>query len=245
MSGVRSTLRGLSTVLIVAGALLLADAVTTLVWQEPVSAFLAGRDQDRLADELESLTAVAPGGLQQRALAVLEDPTQRIAFLSRALRRKADEGQPIGRIRIPRIDASFVVVDGTGTEDLKKGPGLYPETSYPGVPGTTAIAGHRTTYGAPFRKVDELERDDEIVVDMPYARFTYEVEKQEIVEPTATEVTRDVGYDRLVLSACHPLYSAEQRIIIFARLVKTEAQGAAAADKTLVEKPPGLSTESR
>lgn len=244
-SGVRSALRGLSTVLIVAGALLLADAVTTLVWQEPVSAFMAQRDQDRLAGELESLEALAPSGLQQRALAVLEDSDQRIAFLARALRRRTEDGQPIGRIRIPRIGASFVVVDGTGTEELKKGPGLYPETSYPGVPGTTALAGHRTTYGAPFRHIDDLERDDEIVVDMPYGRFTYEVEKQEIVESTATEVIRDVGHDRLVLSACHPLYSAAQRIIVFARLVKTEPQGAAAIDKTLVENPPGMPVQSR
>jgi sortase A len=242
---VRSTLRGLSTVLIVAGALLLADAVTTLVWQEPVSAFLAQRDQARLADELESLEQVGPSGLQQRALTVLEDPAQRIAFLARALRREAEKGQPIGRIRIPRIDSDFVVVDGTGTKELKKGPGLYPETSYPGIPGTTAIAGHRTTYGAPFRRIDELERDDQIVVDMPYARFTYEVEKQEIVEPTATEVIRNVGYARLVLSACHPLYSAAQRIIVFARLVKTEPKGAAAADRTLVENPRGLPTKGR
>lgn len=242
---VRSALRGLSTVLIVSGALLVADAVITLVWQEPVSAFLAQRDQDRLAGELESLEQDAPSGLQQRALAVLKDPAQRIAFLSRALRRRAENGQPIGRIQIPRIDVNYVVVDGTGTEDLKKGPGLYPETSYPGVPGTTAIAGHRTTYGAPFRYINELQRGDEIVVDMPYARFTYEVEKQEIVEPTATEVIRDVSYDRLVLSACNPLYSAAQRIIIFARLVKTEPQGAAAADKTLVENPPGLTARSR
>ena len=245
MSAMRSTLRGLSTVLIVAGALLLADAVTTLVWQEPVSALLAHRDQARLTDELESLERVGPSGLQQRALAVLEDPAQRIAFLARALRREAEKGQPIGRIRIPRIDSDFVVVDGTGTKDLKKGPGLYPETSYPGIPGTTAIAGHRTTYGAPFRRIDELERDDQIVVDMPYARFTYEVEKQEIVDPTATEVIRDVRHDRLVLSACHPLYSAAQRIIIFARLVKTEPKGAAAGDRTLVESPPGLSAERR
>jgi sortase A len=243
--GLRATLRGLSTVLIVAGALLLADAVTTLVWQEPVSAYFAQRDQNRLADDLDTLEKAAPSGLEERALSVLEDPAQKIAFLARAARREADPGEAIGRIRIPRIGASFVVVDGTGTEDLKKGPGLYPQTSYPGIPGTTAIAGHRTTYGAPFRHIDDLEPDDEIVVDMPYGRFTYEVEKQQIVAPTATEVIDRVGYDRLVLSACHPLYSAAQRIIIFARLVKTEARGAAAGDQTLVEIPRGLPADGR
>lgn len=237
-AAVRSSLRGLSTVLIVAGTLLLVDAVVTLVWQEPVSAYLASRDQSRLADDLSELEQAAPSGLEKRALAVLEDPSQKIAFLARGQRRTADPGDAIGRIRIPEIDADYVVVDGTGTEDLKKGPGLYPQTSYPGVPGTTAIAGHRTTYGAPFREIDKLEGGEEVVVDMPYGRFTYVVEKQLIVEPTATWVIRNVGYDRLVLSACHPLYSAAKRIIIFARLVKTEPRGAAGPGRTLVEKPP-------
>ncbi|MFL5845643.1 MAG: class E sortase [Solirubrobacteraceae bacterium] len=243
--GLRSALRGLSTVLIVAGLLLVSDAVVTLVWQEPVSAFLAKQDQNRLAGDLDDLEQAKPSTLEQRALATLDDPTQKIAFLARAARRKAHNGDAIGRIRIPKIGASFVVVAGTDTEDLKKGPGLYPETSFPGVKGTTAIAGHRTTYGAPFRHIDDLKPDDQIVVDMPYGRFTYEVEKQLIVDPTDTWVIHRVDHDRLVLSACHPLYSAAQRIIIFARLVKTEARGAALADQTLVEKPSGLPASDR
>lgn len=245
---VRSALRGLSTVLIVAGVLLLADAVTTLVWQEPVSAFLASRDQDELSDDLETLEKAPPTSLEQRALSVLDDPSQKVAFLARGLRRRSEDGDAIGRIRIPSIDADYVLVDGTTPSDLEKGPGLYPETSFPGVPGTTAVAGHRTTYGAPFRSIDQLGRGDEIVIDMPYGRFTYAFEKQQIVDPSAVEVIRRVGYDRLVLSACHPLYSAAQRIIVFARLVKTEPRGAAASegeDQTLVEKPPGLDDSSR
>jgi sortase A len=243
----RSALRGLSTVLIVAGVLLLADAVTTLVWQEPVSAFLAQQDQNRLAGDLDDLEKAKPSTLEQRALATLGAASQRIAFLARAQRRRAHHGQAIGRIRIPKIGASFVVVDGTGTEDLKKGPGLYPDTSFPGISGTTAIAGHRTTYLAPFRKIDKLVKGDEIVLDMPYARFTYAVEKRLIVDPTDTWVVRRVDHDRLVLSACHPLYSAAQRIIVFSRLVKTEPRGLALSGggRTLVEKPPGLTSSGR
>jgi sortase A len=245
--GWRSALRGLSTVLIVAGALLLADAVTTLVWQEPVSAFLAQQDQNRLAGDLDDLEHARPSTLERRALATLGGASQRIAFLARAQRRRAKPGQAIGRIRIPRIGADFVVVYGTGTEDLKKGPGLYPDTSFPGIPGTTAIAGHRTTYLAPFRHIDDLDSGDEIVLDMPYARFTYAVEKRLIVDPTDTWVIHRVDHDRLVLSACHPLYSAAQRIIVFSRLVRTEPRGPAlgAGDRTLVEKAPGLATSSR
>jgi len=89
--------------------------------------------------------------------------------------------------------------------------------------GTTAIAGHRTTYLAPFRHIDALRRGDVIVLDMPYGRFTYTVEGHRIVGPTDLGVIDPVGYDRLVLSACTPLYSAAQRIVVFARLTSTQA----------------------
>ena len=129
---------------------------------------------------------------------------------------------------MPSIGVSEVFVEGTGTSDLRRGPGHYPATPLPGQRGTVAIAGHRTTYGAPFHDVDDLDRGDRIELAMPYGRFTYRVERTRIVPPTATEVTDRVSYDRLVLSACHPLYSAAQRIIVFARLERAEARGPAA-----------------
>jgi sortase A len=90
----------------------------------------------------------------------------------------------------------------------------------PGERGTVAIAGHRTTYGAPFRDIDQLKRGQHIIMSMPYGRFVYRVEKTQIVDDSALWITDPVGYDRLVLSACHPLYSAAQRLVAFARLVK-------------------------
>ena len=81
-----------------------------------------------------------------------------------------------------------------------------------------AIAGHRTTYGAPFRNVDDLGRGDLIQVEMAKGRFTYAVEKTRLVDPSEVSVKRRVGYERLILTACHPLYSAAQRIVVFARL---------------------------
>jgi sortase A len=130
-------------------------------------------------------------------------------------------------VRIERIGGDFVLVDGTADDDLRKGPGIYDDVPFPGAPGTTAIAGHRTTYGAPFRRIDKLERGDEVVVEMPYGRFTYQVEETRIVAPTEVSVVERVGFDRLVLSACHPLYSAAKRIVVFARLVASQARGAA------------------
>jgi sortase A len=223
----RLALRSLSTVLIVAGVLLLADAAMTLAWQEPVSALWARMTQNRLSGDLERLERAGVTPLERRALSGL-DERRRIAYLARALRSRVEEGQAIGRIDMPSVGAHFVVVDGTAPADLHKGPGLYREAAFPGTSGTTAIAGHRTTYLAPFRHIDRLRRGDRVTLTTPYARFTYAVQGQRVVEPTEVRVIRRVGYDRLVLSACHPLYSAARRIVVFARLVGTEPRGAAA-----------------
>jgi sortase A len=227
MSDVRRPLRALSTVLIIAGVLMLSDAALTVAWQEPVSGAYAWIVQDRLGGDLRKLEDARPGTADRAALTALESKRRRIAFLARVLRRSAGRGAAVGRIRIPKINASFVVVNGTDTASLRKGPGIYDEVPFPGAPGTTAIAGHRTTYLAPFRRIDKLARGDEIVLEMPYARLTYKVEEKRIVAPTELSVIKRVGFDRLVLSACHPLYSAAKRIIVFARLAGEQARGAA------------------
>jgi sortase A len=227
MSDMRRPLRALSTVLIIAGVLMLADAALTVLWQEPVSGIYARIVQDRLGTDLHDLDLAQPSAVDRAALAALESQQRRMAFLARRLRVTARPGDAVGRIRIPKIGASFVVVDGTDTASLRKGPGIYDQVPFPGAPGTTAIAGHRTTYLAPFRNIDKLKKGDEISVEMPYGRFTYEVEKRRIVAPTEVSVIKRVGFDRLVLSACHPLYSAAQRIVVFARLVGAQARGAA------------------
>jgi sortase A len=221
----RSAARTFSTVLIAAGVLLLADAGLTLAWQEPVSALYAKLTQNALGGDLDDLVEQGPTELEQRALRDLPDQRQRLSFLGRSLKRRVDGGEAAGRIRIPELGASFVVLDGTEDDYLRKGPGFFPETPFPGSGGTTAIAGHRTTYGAPFRSVDDLEKGDRIVVEMPYARFEYAVERIRIVDPNAIWVIKRVGYERLVLTACHPLYSAAQRIAVFARQVRVEPRG--------------------
>jgi sortase A len=218
----RRALRAFSSVLIVAGALLLIDAATTLLWQEPVSAVYARFQQGRLGDQLAELERAPLAPVERRALERIEDPARRLAFRARALDRRLDDGDPIGRLAIPEIGISEVVVQGTGAGDLRTGPGHYPDTPLPGERGTVAIAGHRTTYGAPFRKLDKLGRGDRIELTMPYGRFGYRVERTQIVPPTALWVTDRADHDRLVLTACHPLYSASQRIVVFARLEESQ-----------------------
>ena len=223
-----AALRGLSTALIVSGTLLLADSVATLVWEEPVSSLYAHFQQNELSGELDKLEHVPLPPVEQRAIVKLPDPKRKLAFAARSQDRRTDDGDAVGRLRIDRIGLSSVVIEGTNADDLRRGPGHYPATPLPGQRGTVGIAGHRTTYGAPFRKIDKVRRGDDIVVTMPYGRFIYRVERTRIVKPTDVWVTQRVSYDRLILSACHPLYSAAERIVVFARLVRSEPRGAAA-----------------
>jgi len=197
----------------------LADAGTTLLWQEPVSAAYSSMRQDQASDELKELEdEFGTGDLGNLSLAA--DEAQAAALATR-FSRQIGQGDPIGRIKIDDIDANFVFFEGTDTATLQHGPGHYEVTPLPGQPGTVAIAGHRTTYLAPFRKINEIEDGDEIRLEMPYGTFNYIVEKHEIVDPQDVHIIDPVGYDRLVLTACHPLYSAAQRWAIFAKLDRT------------------------
>ena len=196
---VGEVLHFVSSVLMVSGVLMIGDVTATLLWQEPVSAFTTARQQGKLED-------------------AFANPPRRV------LLKKPLPGDSIGRITLPTLDRNYYVIEGTDTGDLRRGPGHYRDTPLPGQRGTVAIAGHRTTYGAPFRRINELKKGDPIIIEMPYRRFTYRVERNRIVNPSQTEVKRKVGYDRLILSACHPLYSAAQRIVTFARLVDQDAR---------------------
>jgi sortase A len=235
----RRALRALSTALMVVGALALLDAGITLVWQEPLSALYAKLEQDHLSGVLRKVETASPTTVERRRLALLSDQRRRIAYLARELQRHAAPGSPVGRIEIPRIGANFVVIDGTGVEELEQGPGIYPETRFPGRGATTAIAGHRTTWLAPFRHIDALRRGDRIALDMPYAHFLYTVVGHRVVAPTdVAAAVGDVGYSRLVLSACTPLFSAAKRLLVFARLTSTTPVGAARRATSGARNPP-------
>jgi len=214
---VRPVLRFVASVLITSGILMLVDAVLTVTWQEPVSAYFAHQDQNRLNQELKS--ELPQVELDKRLLGSVRNERVRLERLAGLAKGRAHKGHAIGKIRIPKIGARYAVVQGTDTDSLRKGPGHYPDTNFPGEGGTVAIAGHRTTYGAPFNEIDKLKHGDEIALEMPYGTFIYSVDRTKIVDPTDLGVTKRVpGPEQLVLSACHPLYSASQRIIVFARL---------------------------
>jgi sortase A len=212
--------RILSTALITAGIVLLADIGMTLAYEEPLSSIYASVQQSKAANQLSETEASYPSRADRRAIARIRNRKRQIATLARRFAAHAGTGEAIGRIRAPAMDGlDIVFVQGTDTASLEKGPGHYPETPFPGQGGTVGIAGHRTTYLAPFRHIDSMKRGDRIVLEMPYATIVYRVQKTEIVDPTDVGVVKYVGYERLVLSACHPVYSAAQRFIVFARAV--------------------------
>jgi sortase A len=220
--------RVLAILMIVAGGLALVDGAITLLWQEPLTALYAHFKQDDLRRDLRAVERRAPSVQETQALEGISSERSRIAFLASDLARHSKPGDPIGRIVIPHINADFVIVDGTGTEELKSGPGLMRETRFPGIAGTTTIAGHRTTYLAPFRHIDSLSPGTHIVLYMPYAKFIYTVSAQRVVAPTDVRAAVDnVGYTRLVLSACTPLFSAAKRLLVYARLTRTVPEGKA------------------
>lgn len=190
------------------------------------------RTQDRLSNELQELfdqTSAAPspdGTLPPGAptIAPVDLPVP-------------EPGDPIGRIVIPEIDVDFVFVQGVELRDLRDGPGHFPQTPLPGQPGNAALAGHRTTYAAPFHRLDEVAPGSDLTVETVQGTFTYRVDPHEtaegepvghfIVKPSAIEILAQDGTNRLTLMACHPKYSAAQRIVVTATLVSNPAPASA------------------
>ena len=135
-------------------------------------------------------------------------------------------GEFVAHLRIPKIGLDQYVVQGVGLGDLRKGPGHYPETPLPGEQGNAAIAGHRTTYGAPFNRLGELVDGDELLVTTLKGTFTYNVARVHVVKPSQVEVLNPTPTPTLTLTTCHPKYSAKERLIVVAHLAPGQTAGA-------------------
>jgi sortase A len=229
--------RRIGTILVVGGLLVLAYAAAVLTWREPVTDLYNRYQQNELESALEAEIAAwdARPAVDDMVVETDASPTDRTAAsraaTARDARRFLDDlelGQAFGRLEIPGIDLNAVVVHGTRWgADLSRGPGHYERTTVPGLGGTVGVAGHRTTFGAPFRHIDDIRVGDEIVFELPYARFRYRVFDHEIVDSNDWSVIRDRGFDTIMLSACHPLYSADQRWIVHGRLVEVRSRDGA------------------
>src|ERR1700753_231470 len=225
----------LSIALITAGILVIADVGITLAYQEPLSSIYSSIKQGEKESQLKNIESEFLTQSDVQAIdraKQTKDPKARkkvesanISQLAERLVRESKPGDALGRIEAPAMNGlNMVFVQGTDESSLELGPGHYPETAMPGQGKTIAIAGHRTTYLAPFRHIDSMKKGDKITLKMPYGTFVYSVEKSEIVDPSDVGIIHDTGFERLVLSACNPLYSAAQRYIVFARLISEEAK---------------------
>lgn len=218
---VRTALRGLGQVFITLGLVLLLF----VVYELKITNLYTGREQEALAEEIEQDWASGP------VLPIGPQIGSSDGYADVPL------GEALAKVYIPRLGRDYVkvVVEGTSLESLKRGPGHYPETALPGEVGNVAIAGHRTTYGAPFHRNDELEVGDAIVLETRAMWFTYRVRSERVVAPTEVSVVEPVPgrpgvapTERLLtLTTCHPKFSARERLITLAVLesARDKAQG--------------------
>jgi sortase A len=182
------------------------------------------RAQDELQDEFEQ--ALDDGGLVQGPATTSGSTTTTTTEPARSTPSTAPSiappatGEAVGKLSIPSIGVrNFYFVEGTGIEQLKRGAAHYPESPLPGQAGNAAIAGHRTTWGAPFHNIDKMQVGDIVEIETLQGSFRYEMTEQLIVGPRDTYVLDDLGDNRLTLTACHPKLSSKQRIVIHAVLV--------------------------
>jgi sortase A len=233
----RRPLRILGTVLIVAGSLTLVWALVVWQWQDPFTALYTKWKQHQLASQYEKRVQTFAGTVSGTSLAAERSS---IAREAKAYRADSKRGQAIGRLRVPRMGLNMVLVNGTDHDTLKKGPGRDLRTFMPGEDRLVYIAGHRTTYLAPFSHIDRMKRGDPVTIEVPYGTFIYRVTHHRIVEATDLSVLRSPRYDVVELQACHPRFFASHRYIVYARLARVEPHGAKAFDlSALAAQPSG------
>jgi sortase A len=209
------------------GVLVLAWVAVTVTWGDPLTSLYTRHEQQALSARLNAIDR--QWGTDARLRPVVKARPASAALLrSRAVAYRSGlrDGEPLGRIVIPRLGLRMVVVEGTSEADLEKGPGHYDaasgrNTGLPGMGGVVAVAGHRTTFAHPFRHIDDLRPGDEVELRMPYGRFRYTVYDHKIVDDQDWSILRRRRFEKLVLTACHPLHSATHRWVVFARLTSS------------------------
>ncbi len=213
-----------------AGLAMLAWVLVVWRWQDPFTALYTSWKQHQLSQSYERRFAdYRPAQLRQNG-ASLSATTKTIAREARLyrLRLHSGRGQAIGRIRVPRLHVNMILVNGTDHDSLTKGPGRDRRTYMPGEGQLVYIAGHRTTYLAPFAHIERLRSGDAVTLEVPYATFRYRVFKHRIVDAHDLSVLRSHGREVVELQACHPRFFASERYIAYAHLVRVEPRGGSA-----------------
>lgn len=206
---------------VTAAALLAAWTLVTWLWQDPFTAIYTEYEQHQLAATLHGeFAAYRPLSARVERGTAVRNEAQRVAADARRFRLRAHRGQPLGRIIVPRMGLDMVFLNGADETTLEKGPGRYLGSALPGEGQLVYIAGHRTTYLAPFSNIDQMRKGDRITLELPYAKFVYEVTGSRIVPADDLAVLHSPGHELLELQACHPRFSATHRYIVYALPVR-------------------------
>jgi sortase A len=218
----RQLVRITGAVLVSAGVVGLAWTLVVWQWQDPITALYTTYQQHRLAASYNrtfDAYLAAPVPVVHHTVDIRAE-RRLIAREAGRYRRSLKQGRPVGRLDVPRLGLSIIVVAGTDESSLEKGPGWYTGTRLPGEGQLIYIAGHRTTYLAPFANIDSLRRGDAVKLALPYATFLYRVTGHAIVSSTDTSRLRSNGFEVVALQACHPRFFATHRYIAYARPVE-------------------------
>jgi sortase A len=224
---VRRTLRITGTVLVVAGVLGLIWVVIVWRWQDPFTALYTYWKQRQLSSSYHHRFDAYRASPAVRTQASLAGRVRAISEEARRYRLSSHRGEAIGRIRVPRLHVNMVLVNGTDHDSLMKGPGRDLRTYMPGEGQLIYIAGHRTTYLAPFAHIDSMQRGDLVTLAVPYGTFVYRVFRHRIVDSHDLAVLHSHGREVVELQACHPRFFATQRYIVYGQLVRIDPRGAA------------------
>ena len=217
----RRFVRITGTVLTVVGVLVLVWVVVVWRWQDPVTGLYTRWEQHKLAQQLQHELAIDPGPTFVRTESLAAD-ARAIEVAAARFRHTARAGQAIGRIVIPRLGLNMVLVNGTDEASLQRGPGRDLRSFMPGQSRLVYIAGHRTTFLAPFSRINDIEPGDRIRLEMPYGAFVYRAFRHVIVPADDLAVLRSPRHEVLALQACHPRFFATHRYIVYARLVAVD-----------------------
>jgi sortase A len=213
-------LRFFGTAIAVVGALAIVWALVVWQWQDPFTAVYTLWKQHELAGQYSKRAAAFRS--VQLANASLAAERQDIALEADRYRLDTHSGEAIGRIIVPRMGINMILVDGTDHGSLEKGPGRDLRTFMPGQNRLIYIAGHRTTYLAPFSHIDSMRRGDLITLEVPYGTFVYRVNGDRVVPADDMAVLQSPRHELLILQACHPRFFATHRFLVYARLVHVE-----------------------
>ena len=222
----------LGTLILVIGLGVLAWSATVYLWKDPFTTAYTAYEQRRLETNLDrQFEQWVPSPKPTKPVKPPKNDVSppRKADVRREARRyrlASEEGDAVARLEVPRLHLNAVIVNGTSSGDLRRGPGRHLESSMPGERQLVYVAGHRTTYGAPFSDIDKLRAGDSIFLELPYASLEYKVMSHRVVDDNDLSVLQSRGREELVLQACHPRFFASDRYLVYARPIRVTEKSA-------------------